>query len=49
MSKWMSGVTREDNILNEHIRCCIGVASIVEKNRDNRLKLVKGMYVLFIY
>ena len=34
---WMSGVTREDRIRNEYIRGNIGVASIVDKLRENRL------------
>ena len=35
---WMSGVTREDKIRNEYIRGSIGVASIVDKMRENRLR-----------
>jgi len=29
MLRWMSGVTREDGIWNEHVRRSIGVASTV--------------------
>jgi hypothetical protein len=39
MLKWMSEVTREDRIRNEYVRGSIGVASIVDKIRENRLKL----------
>lgn len=39
MLSWMSGVTREDRIRNEHIRGSIGVASIVDKMTENRLRL----------
>ena len=38
MLRWMSGVTREDKIRNEYIRGSIGVASIVDKMRENRLR-----------
>eukprot|EP00102_Acyrthosiphon_pisum_P026090 XP_016663300.1 PREDICTED: uncharacterized protein LOC107884852 [Acyrthosiphon pisum] len=38
MLRWMSGVTREDRIRNEYIRDSIGVASIVDKMRENRLR-----------
>ena len=38
MLRWMSGVTREDRIRNEYIRGSIGVSSIVEKMRENRLR-----------
>jgi hypothetical protein len=34
----MIGVTREDKIRNEYIRGSVGVASIVEKTRKNRLR-----------
>jgi len=36
--RWMSGVTREDRIRNEYVRGCIGVSSIVDKTRENRLR-----------
>ncbi|KAL4092493.1 hypothetical protein QTP88_026994 [Uroleucon formosanum] len=36
--KWMSGVTREDRIKNEYVRGSIGVASMVDKMRENRLR-----------
>ena len=38
MLRWMSGVTREDKIRNKYIRGSIGVASIVDKMRENRLR-----------
>ncbi|XP_050534488.1 uncharacterized protein LOC126901782 [Daktulosphaira vitifoliae] len=38
MLSWMSGVTREDRIRNEHIRGSIDVTSIVDKMRENRLR-----------
>jgi hypothetical protein len=38
MLRWMSGVTREDRIWNEYLRGSIGMVSIVEKMRENRLK-----------
>ncbi|KAL4104536.1 hypothetical protein QTP88_019831 [Uroleucon formosanum] len=38
MLRWMSGVTREDRIKNEYVRGSIGVASIVDKMRENRLR-----------
>ena len=38
MLRWMSGVTREDRIRNEYIRGSLGVASIVGKLRENRLR-----------
>ncbi|XP_008182942.1 uncharacterized protein LOC103309399 [Acyrthosiphon pisum] len=40
MFRWMSGVTREDRIINEYLfkRYRIGVASIVDKMRENRLR-----------
>jgi len=34
----MSGVAGEDKIKNEYIRSSIGVASIVDEMRENRLK-----------
>jgi len=34
----MSGVMREDRIRNEYIRGSIGVAPIVDKMRENRLR-----------
>jgi hypothetical protein len=37
MLKWMSEVTREDRIRNEYVRSSIGVASVVNKMRENRL------------
>jgi len=36
--KWMSGVTRENRIRNEYVRGCIGVGSIVDKMKENRLR-----------
>lgn len=38
MFRWMNGVIREDKIKNKHVRSSIGVAFIVEKIRENRLK-----------
>jgi hypothetical protein len=38
MLRWMNGVTREDRIRNEYVRCSIVVASTVDKMRENRLK-----------
>jgi nonsense-mediated mRNA decay protein 3 len=38
MLRWMSGVSREDRIKNEYVRGSIGVASILDKMRDNRLR-----------
>jgi len=39
MLRWMmSVVTREDRIRNEYIRGSIGVASIVDKMRENMLR-----------
>ena len=38
MLRWMSAVTREHKIRNEYIRGSIGVASIVDKLRENRLR-----------
>jgi hypothetical protein len=37
MFRWMSRVTREDRIMNEYVRGSIGVASIVDKMRENGL------------
>lgn len=34
----MSGVTRENRVRNEYVRCSIIVASIENKTRENRLK-----------
>jgi len=34
----MSGVMREDRIRNEYVRSSIGIMSIEDKMRDNRLK-----------
>jgi hypothetical protein len=36
--RWMSGVSREDRIRNEYVRDRIGVASIEDKMRENRLR-----------
>ena len=41
MLRWMSGVTREDKIRNEYIRGSIGVASIVDKMRENILRWLR--------
>ena len=38
MSRWMCGNTRRDKVRNEDIRTKIGVASIEEKMRENRLR-----------
>lgn len=38
MLRWMSGVTRKDRIRNEYIRGSIGVAPIIDKMRENRLR-----------
>jgi len=38
MFRWMCGKTRRDNVRNENIRIKIGVASIKEKMRENRLR-----------
>jgi hypothetical protein len=38
MLRWMSGVTRKNRIKNEYVRGIIGVASIVDKMRENRNK-----------
>jgi hypothetical protein len=39
--RWMSGVTRQVRISNEYVRGSIGVALIVDKMRENRLRLFK--------
>lgn len=36
--RWMSGVVTEDKIRNEYVRDSIGVVSVVEKMRENRLR-----------
>ena len=38
MLRWMCGNTRRDKVRNEDIRTKIGVASIEEKMRENRLR-----------
>lgn len=39
MLRWMSGVTKEDKIRNEYVmRGSIGIASIVDKMEENRLR-----------
>ncbi|XP_050444261.1 uncharacterized protein LOC126847894 [Adelges cooleyi] len=38
MLRWMSAVTGEDRIRKESIRGSLGVASIVEKTRENMLR-----------
>jgi hypothetical protein len=38
MLRCMVGVTREDIIRNKYVRGSIGVASIVDKKRENRLR-----------
>jgi hypothetical protein len=35
---WMSGVTREDIISKGYVRGSIGISSIVDKTRKNRLR-----------
>ena len=40
MLRWMSGNTRRDNVRNENVRTKIGVASIKEKMRENRLRWI---------
>ena len=40
MLRWMCGNTRRDKVRNEDIRTKIGIASIEEKMRENRLRLV---------
>jgi hypothetical protein len=37
MLRWISGVSREDRIRNKYVRRSIGVESIVDKMRENRL------------
>ncbi|XP_050541046.1 uncharacterized protein LOC126905416 [Daktulosphaira vitifoliae] len=37
--RWLSGMTRKDRIRDEHIRGSKGVASIVDKMTENRLRL----------
>ena len=38
MLRWMCDNTRRDKVRNENIRTKIGVASIEEKIRENRLR-----------
>jgi len=38
MLRRMSGMTREDRIKNEYIKGSVGVAPIVDKFRENRLR-----------
>ena len=38
MLRWMCGNTRREKVRNEDIRTKIGVASIEEKMRENRLR-----------
>ena len=38
MLRWMCGNTRRDKVRNEEIHTKIGVASIEEKMRENRLR-----------
>ena len=38
MLRWMCGHTRKDKIRNEDIRGKVGVAEIVGKMRENRLR-----------
>jgi len=38
MLRWMCGNTRRDKVRNEDIHTKIGVASIEEKMRENRLR-----------
>lgn len=44
MLKWINGVISEDKIKNEYKRGSIGVASIIVKMRENKLRWLK--YVL---
>jgi len=39
MLRWISGVTREDWIRNEYVIGSIGIAVIVDKKRENKLRL----------
>jgi len=34
--RWMSGVLREDRVMNKYVRRSIGISSIVDKVRKNR-------------
>jgi hypothetical protein len=36
MLRWIIGKTREDKIRNEYVRGSIGVASMMDKMRENR-------------
>jgi len=38
MLRWLCGNTQRDKVRNEYIRTKIGVASIEEKMRENRLR-----------
>lgn len=38
MLRWTSRVTREDGMRDEYVRGSIGVASIMDKMRENRLR-----------
>jgi len=38
MLRSMSGVTTEDKIRNEYLRGSIGIALIIDKMRENRLR-----------
>jgi hypothetical protein len=38
MLRWMCGITRRDRIRNEKIRGKVGIASIGDKMRKNRLR-----------
>ena len=38
MLRWMYGKTRMDKVRNEDIRSLVGVASIEDKIRENRLR-----------
>jgi hypothetical protein len=37
MFRWMSKVTKEDRIRNKYVRSSIGVGSMVNKIRENKL------------